>query len=196
LGFSVLGLVFSFAAFLHSLRPGPNAPPVLASLILALFHAAFMGISLVLYVLFLLPASDQTVPALTQTVSDPTGRLIAQIPDGWQSSPILTDPEPGLTITPAAGEDFLTFQEIKIQLKKNVFVDGKKPAAVAEEPVVKIFAVKKFWFRFYQVTVVDYKTPDTLCSVSTVVLPPHLTLAQDLCKAVFKKIKVPVTIKQ
>lgn len=178
-GLFTAGLLVSFVGFFRS----SGWPTV----VLALFHGLFMAVMLVLNAAFGVSDSPIPVPALTQKAVHSAG-LVVYFPEGWSAQSVPEEKDPTVVLKYAFNQ-FLTLQEIRVQMKK---VSIKKNELA--EPDLKLFTVKKLWLRFHHVSVIGYKAPNLLCSVSVPVLPPHVKLAEDLCKAVFKKMEVPVTI--
>ncbi len=180
-GFFTAGVIVSFVGFFRA----SGWPAV----VLALFHGLFMAAALILNAAFSPANAPVSVPELTLKAVHPSG-LTVYYPEGWSAESVPAEKEPTMVLRHVSTQ-FLTLQEIRVQMKKAT-VEAKSLA----EPDLKQFTVKKLWLRFHQVSVIGYKTPRLLCSVSAPVLPPHVKLAEDLCKAVFKKMEVPVTIGQ
>lgn len=204
LGLSAVGVVVSFAGFFRSLRFPKESPSLWFSVILALFHTLFIGLALFLYLLFMAPAVDHVLPTLTDPISAVSGRISLLVPKGWKTSSFATDRGMGVVLSPGPNEMFWGLQEIKVTLKEIAPVGPTASVPLQGEPVdfgdqgtavLNTYTVKKFWLRFHQVTVLGFKGRGTLCSVSATALSPHLPMAKDLCKALFKNLQVPVTIK-
>lgn len=201
LGFSTVGLLFSFANFVQSLRhPEKNLPAWVVGLMVFLY-GAFAATAVFLYFLFGAPIPSVEIP-LTQKVSLHSEKITLRVPHNWKTSPFTTTNERGVVLdaVPQSGE-YIGLQQIKIVLKHIEHADGSRipleGEAVefgSENAILNVFTVKKFWFKFHQVTLLGFKGPKTLCSVSTTVLPPYLPLAKDLCKGLFKNVEVQATL--
>jgi len=188
--FFTVGLLISFVAIIQTLRFPKRMPSLWAGVVLAISHVLFWLIALALYGLFFLPATEHTLPAFTRELRDPSDSIHFMVPADWRASAVQTATENGVVLVPPSS---LSIQEIKIMVKKieSHKLKNEMPTTIPEPTV---FTMKKLWASFHHVNVVGFVDDTHVCSVSTTVLPPYLPLAKDLCKALFKNIRVPVTI--
>jgi len=217
---SGLGAALAVVSLGLAARSGARDKPVGFPLVVLGVNGLLLLVGAILQAMFLSPLSKdaQKMPVLQTLYSDPDKVFEIRGPSGWTYRPVPSKFESGVRMQPEDQSRYMGVSEATVFVRRlesepkspDEFLTSAAAAFSEKESKRKLFdlktergkslsgapliwstiTIRRFWVPLYQISLFGVKDHRYLCSVSTVGLMSHATLARLLCMGLFERIEI------